>query len=303
MLDLTRLRVFRAVVHAGSVQAAAANLGYSPSAVSQHITALQRETGLTLFEKSGRGIAATPVGEALAAGSDEVMMSLGRLDGLVGDLREGRTGSLSISTFPSAGQYWLPQVARVLTAEFPDLLLRLDLLDQITGPATGYDLDLRAEDPQEPPTNVVGYRRFPLVDESYVLVVPRSHPYAARPDIALAEAATQRLIAEGSQDATCVQILHRAFGASGVSPRYVARTSDHHAAIALVEAGVGLTLLPRLAMGTLPAGLVALPIVGDSRPTRRISAFVRDEARSRTAVTRALELLHEIARRGASEPD
>lgn len=69
MIDVTRLRVFRAVVSSGTVQAAATNLGYSPSAVSQHLAALQRETGLTLFEKSGRGIAPTPAGLALATGS------------------------------------------------------------------------------------------------------------------------------------------------------------------------------------------------------------------------------------------
>lgn len=298
MLDVTRLRVFRAVVHAGSVQAAAANLGYSPSAVSQHITALQRETGLTLFERSGRGIIPTPVGQALADGSEEVMISLGRLDGLVGDLREGRTGRLSISTFPSAGQHWMPGVARVLTAEFPDLLLRLDLLDQIAGPASGYDLDLRAEDPRQPPTSVSGYRRIALVDEPYVLVVPVDHPLAAEGEVSLADAIGERLIAEGQQDAVCAQILRSAWGAAGAVPRYVAHTSDHHAAIALVEAGVGLTLLPRLAMGILPPGLVERPIAGEPVPTRRICVFVREDAAARAAVARAVELLRAIAVHG-----
>jgi DNA-binding transcriptional LysR family regulator len=56
MLDVHRLRIFRSVVASGSVAAAAANLGYTPSAVSQHVTALQRETGLTLLERAGRGV-------------------------------------------------------------------------------------------------------------------------------------------------------------------------------------------------------------------------------------------------------
>ena len=298
MLDVTRLRVFRAVVHAGSVQAAATNLGYSPSAVSQHITALQRETGLTLFERSGRGIVPTPIGQALAAGSEEVMTSLGRLDGLVGDLREGRTGSLSISTFPSAGQHWVPGVARVLAAEFPDLMLRLDLLDLIKGPASGYDLDLRAEDPRQPPTAVPGYRRIALLDEPYVLVMPADHPFADADHVSLAEAVGERLIAEGHQDATCSQILRNAWGAAGAVPRYVAHTSDHNAAIALVAAGIGLTLLPRLAMGRLPRGVVDKPIVGEPVPMRRICVFVRKDAASRAAVARAVELLRAIAMNG-----
>lgn len=297
MLDVTRLRVFRAVVHAGTVQAAAANLGYSPSAVSQHITALQRETGLTLFEKSGRGISPTTTGLALASGSEEVMTSLGRLQGLVDDLRDGRTGTLSIGTFPSAGQYWVPQVARELSKEFPDLVLHLDLLDLIHGPGNGYDLDLRAEDPNEPPTVVQGYRRFALVDEPYVLVLPADHPLAAQDRVSLAEVARERQVSEGSQDASCARILNRSWGALGVSPRYAARSSDHHAAIALVQSGVGVTLLPRLAMGTLPPGLVQREIADDAPPIRRIVVFVREESGPRTAVARALQLLREIARR------
>lgn len=295
MLDVTRLRVFRAVVNAGSVQAAAANLGYSPSAVSQHLTALQRETGLTLFEKSGRGIVATPVGRALATASEEVMASLGRLDGVVDDLRDGRTGTLSIRTFPSAGQYWLPRVARVLTAELPDLVLRIDLIDVSDRPATGYDLDLRAENPRDDATSMAGYRRLPLLDEPYVLVVPRGHRLEARGSVSLADLGSERLIAEGNAGDPCVKILSRSWAAAGLTPRYVAHLSDHHAAIALVESGVGLTLLPRLAMGTLPDDLVALRISGEGAPSRRIVAFVREEARTRAAVRRTIELLREIA--------
>jgi DNA-binding transcriptional LysR family regulator len=297
MLDVTRLRVFRAVVHAGTVQAAATNLGYSPSAVSQHITALQRETGLALFEKSGRGIAPTPAGLALAAGSEDVMDALGRLGGLVDDLREGRTGSLSIGTFPSAGQYWVPQVARTLSVEFPSLLLNLDLIDYRETRRSAYDIELRAEDPNLPATRVDGHRRVHLVDEPYVVVLPADHPLTASTEVSLADLAGERLIAEGMQDTTCAAILRRAFAASGATPRYVARSTDHHAALGLVEAGVGLTMLPRLAMGRLGRGLVERPVAGEAAPGRRIVVFVSEAAAPRKAVVRTVELLHEVARR------
>lgn len=297
MLDVTRLRVFRAVVHSGTVQAAATNLGYSPSAVSQHITALQRETGLTLFERSGRGIAPTPAGLALAAGSEEVVEALGRLDGLVDDLREGRTGTLSIGTFPSAGQYWVPEVARTLSAEFPSLLLHLDLIDAVDEPRSAYDIELRAEDPALAPTTVGGHRRVELLDEPYVAVLPVGHPLAEQAEVSLTDLAGERLIAEGMADTTCSAILRRAYAASGAAPRYVARSSDHHAALGLVAAGLGITLLPRLAMGRLSDGLVERPVAGDAAPRRRIVAFVSEAAAPRTAVVRAVELLHEVARR------
>src|SRR6185436_13554067 len=72
MIDVQRLRVFRAVVASGSVQAAADHLGYTPSAVSQQISALQRETGLVLFEKAGRGIAPTATAKVLALGGEDL---------------------------------------------------------------------------------------------------------------------------------------------------------------------------------------------------------------------------------------
>src|SRR5207249_6537831 len=73
VLDTHRLRIFRSVVASGSVQAAAANLGYTPSAVSQHITALQRETGLVLFERAGRGLRPTAAGLMLAEQADAIL--------------------------------------------------------------------------------------------------------------------------------------------------------------------------------------------------------------------------------------
>ena len=148
MIDVQRLRVFRAVVASGSVQAAADHLGYTPSAVSQQISALQRETGLVLFEKAGRGIAPTASAKVLAAESEELMESLNRLGGVVDHLRDGRTGSLTIGAFSSAAQFWLPRVAKGLRRDFPDLVLDLVLNELGPEPASPSrrDLDITTED-------------------------------------------------------------------------------------------------------------------------------------------------------------
>ena len=160
VLDVNRLRVLRAVIASGTVQAAANHLGYTPSAISQQLAALQRETGLTLFEKSGRGIAPTPTGLLLAERSNEVMDSLGRLDGLVDDLREGRTGNVTIGTISSVGQWWIPSVAKALTENFPEVLLSVDLNEAPMAAAANYDIDIRTEDPTDPPSQIPG---LPLV--------------------------------------------------------------------------------------------------------------------------------------------
>ncbi len=294
VLDVQRLRVFRAVVASGTVQAAANHLGYSPSAVSQQITALQRETGLALFEKSGRGIAPTAAGRLLAARSEEVMDSLSRLGGLVDDLRDGRTGNLSIGTFASAGETWIPLVARTLISEFPDVMLTLGLNEYPGTAKQGYDIDLRTEDPDDEPTALPGYRRHVLLEEPYALILAADHPLAAGDEVSVAALAGQRWIDDDFQDTTCGRILAKAWRAAGFTPRYVARASDHHAAIAFAAAGVGLTAIPRLAVGVLPPGARALTIV-DPTPTRRIVTFVREGSDANPAVARAVAVLHEVA--------
>ena len=131
MLDVHRLRIFRSVVASGSVQAAATALGYTPSAVSQHVAALQRETGLTLLERAGRGVRPTASGLALAAQADGVLARLGEAEAVVADLRAGRTGSLSLAYFASVGAAWLPHVVRRLTTDFPGVRLDLELSETI----------------------------------------------------------------------------------------------------------------------------------------------------------------------------
>jgi DNA-binding transcriptional LysR family regulator len=294
VLDVQRLRVFRAVVASGTVQAAATHLGYSPSAVSQQITALQKETGLALFEKSGRGIAPTAAGRLLATRSEEVMDSLSRLGGLVDDLRDGRTGNLSIGTFASAGETWIPLVARTLITEFPDVMLTLGLNEYPGAAKRGYDIDLRTEDPDDDPTPLTGYRRHVLLEEPYALILTADHPLAAGDEVSVASLAGQRWIDDDFQDTTCGRILAKAWRAAGFTPRYVARASDHHAAIAFAAAGVGLPAIPRLAVGVLPPGARALTIV-DPTPTRRIVAFVREGSDANPAVARAVEVLHKVA--------
>ena len=143
MLDVHRLRVFRSVVASGSIHAAAANLGYTASAVSQHVSALQRETGLALMSRNGRGVEPTAAGLALAAEIDGVLSRLGDVESFVADLREGRTGSLSVAYFASVGSAWMPTVVRALLHEFPGIRLDLSLRDDLpAGPDERADVQI-----------------------------------------------------------------------------------------------------------------------------------------------------------------
>jgi DNA-binding transcriptional LysR family regulator len=294
MLDTHRLRVFRSVVASGSVQAAAAHLGYTPSAVSQHINQLQRETGLTLFEKAGRGISPTPVGRILAQESDEAMNALSRLGEMVTDLRTGRTGTLTIACFSSAGEEWIPRLVAQLQREFPDVIITVDLNEMTNDSRSTTDLDIRTEDPTETYSASTGYTRHALLTEPYVAVLPADHELAPRDSITLSEVAEQPWVDESIPDQTCSRILRRALAQIGAKPRVVARCQDHHTAFALAAAGVGVTLVPELTTGALPKGTAAVPVY-EPEIRRGIAVHVRDAAAGNPVTQRALQILREIA--------
>ena len=148
MVDAHRIRIFLSVMASGSVNAAASHLGHSPSAVSQQIAALQKETGLTLFTRDGRGIAPTPAAHTLAEESERLMYELKRVDAVVDTLREGSTGALSIGYFSSAGYRWMPQLAKRLLATTPELTLQMVLTEGYpAGESPPVDIDVVPADP------------------------------------------------------------------------------------------------------------------------------------------------------------
>jgi DNA-binding transcriptional LysR family regulator len=296
MIDVQRLRVFRAVVASGSVQAAADHLGYTPSAVSQQLSALQRETGLVLFEKAGRGISPTPTAKVLAAESEEVMDGLARLGGVVDHLRDGSTGSMTIGAFASAAQFWLPQVVKGLRREFPDLVIELSLNELGPEPArpARRDVDVTTEPADDEGSARPGHHRHVLVEESYRVVAPRGHDLLKEYDaqVPMAALAPLPMIDNDFHETTCSRIVSQASRAAGFTPRYVARAEDHHTALAFVAAGIGVTILPELAVPEAMAGVDSRELVGPT-PRRRIVAHVRDAAATAPPVQRALELLQD----------
>ena len=304
MLDVQRLRVFRAVVASGSVQAAADHLGYTPSAISQHLTALQRETGLVLFEKAGRGIAPTPTAKVLAAESDELMGSLTRLGGVVDHLREGRSGSVTIGTFDSAAQSWLPYVAQGLQRDYPDVVLELSLDELGTaGQAspTRRDIEVANESADDPGSERPGYSRLVLSEEGYCVAVPTGHELLERYDgpVPMAALAEVPMVDNDFHHTGCSRIISNACRAAGFTQRFVARSDDHHTALAFVAGGIGVTILPDLAVPEEMPGVESRPLVNPT-PRRRIVAHVRDGAATAPPVAHAVELLQEAAMRTAA---
>nr|WP_255426888.1 LysR family transcriptional regulator [Pseudonocardia sp. C8] len=296
-MDTHRLRIFRSVVASGSVQAAAANLGYTPSAVSQHVTALQRETGLALFERAGRGLRATAAGLVLAEQADAILNRLGEAESLVADLRAGRTGALSLSYFASVGAAWLPRVVRRLTGEFPGVRLDLALREWLPDdPAERSDVQIAVAGG----AGRTGHEAWPgftahhLLDDPYVAVLPQGHPLADRDEIELAELAGERWVDNDFARGWCRRNLVEACTAAGFRPPFHVEAHDYPTALAFVAAGIGITVLPELGAARLPPGTCAVPVVRPV-PVRSIVAVVRDAVADTPPVVATLAELRAAA--------
>lgn len=300
MLDPHRLSVFRAVVAGGSVQAAADNLGMTSSAVSQHLSALARETGLVLFQRAGRGIAPTQAGLELATQSEEAMSQWGRLDSVVADLREGRSGRLSVGYFSSAGAAWMPALIKRLTFEHPDLTVDL-VLNELASRNITPDIDVVIDPPEG--GGRPGYRHIPLASDPFVAVVNVEHELASVRSIPLVDLRGETWVSNDLAGSLGHRIVVSACAAAGFTPRFRVQAQEHFSAIAFVAAGVGISIMPRLAARLLPPEVTRIRVT-DPTPVREISALVRETARPNPPAQRLLEMLLELnahpTRRGRS---
>src|SRR5262245_21520570 len=129
VLNVSRLRVLRELAHRGTIAAVAEALWLTPSAVSQQLSALERETRVQLVERAGRGVRLTAAGELLAAHSDRVFAALDEAKSALAALQTTPTGRLRIASFPSVVRLVIPQVMTRLRARFPELEVEVEDLE------------------------------------------------------------------------------------------------------------------------------------------------------------------------------
>ncbi len=275
MLNPQRLRILQAVVAAGSLQAAARNLHYSPATVSQHITALSRETGLQLFEKDGRGRRPTAAGLHLAEQASAALSAFSQLDRVVDDLRNQRNKHLAIACFSSVAQEWIPEVVHRARQLEPELTVEISLNEPHGGqgrrPA---DVDIRNESMEEPAAPLEGYVRHELCVEDFAVAVPSTHRLVSERSVSMRQLQRENWVDHDIYESPTGRIIRSASRAAGFTPQFSARLDDHHAALRLVAAGLGVTVLPHLALRDLPPGVVVRAL-HRPRVQRRIVAHVR----------------------------
>jgi DNA-binding transcriptional LysR family regulator len=249
VLDLTRLRVLAAVARHGSVTAAARALRYAQPSVSHHLARLEAETGARLVQKVGRGIRLTEAGRLLAERAEEV---LGRLDQAEAELAEHtglRAGRVRLAAFPSALGTFVPRAAAAFAAAHPDVALEFveaeppDAVGRLR--AGEVDVAVIFSYADEPAS---GLRRTRLAVDPLHLVTRRAVPAgpASRPRRPrLTDHARTNWIA--GCERCRAELLHQCERA-GFDPRIIVTSDDYVAVQALVAAGLGVTILPGLAL-------------------------------------------------------
>jgi len=277
MLDVTRLRVLVAVARHGSVTGAAHALNYAQPSVSHHLSRLEAETGTKLVQRAGRGIRLTDAGRLLAERATEV---IGRLDAAENELAvfNGlRAGRLRLAAFPSALGTIVPSAAAIMHEQHPTVDLRLteaEPPEAVRMLRAGYvDVALifrhetddggprrdatPADDLVDDPAGADrdDLREQVLLSEAVYLIMPDTAVSGGEPPLAeavtelwpadLARLSSQRWIAGCDR---CRSHLLRQCATAGFTPRIAFTTDDFVAAQALVTAGLGVTLLPGLAL-------------------------------------------------------
>ncbi|MEU9777994.1 LysR family transcriptional regulator [Streptomyces sp. NPDC047968] len=303
MLDLGRLRALHAVSVHGTVGAAAAALGYSPSAVSQQLAKLERETRTTLLERQGRGVRLTDEARQLVATAEELLAIVEKAEVLLEERRGQPAGRLDIACFASAARGLMPPVLADLAARHPSLDARLSEIDPhlsvdlvargVVDLAVAHDWDI-APMPLPP-----GVEHADIGVDLCDVLVPASHPLAGAAAVRREELRDERWISQ-PPGTVCHDWLTRTLRATGREPLIAHQAEEIHTQVALVAAGLGIALVPRLGRGVLPAGARAVRL--EPVPSRRLRALWRAGAARRPAITETVRTLGRIWARVAAPP-
>ena len=272
MLDVRRLRTLREVALHGTIRAAAEALSFTPSAVSQQLSALERELGYQLLERRGRSVHLTAAGRVLADRAETILAELADAETEARAVAGEQEPAMRVASFASAAATIVAEAVRGngLRAHIVEIDPRLGLARLRAGEV---DVAILWEYDYVPLRIASSVELVPLLGDPVHVVLPRSHPAAGAPTVELADLADEPWI-DSTEASSCHPFLTRACLAAGFEPRVAAETNDHRTLHHLIASGVGLALIPLLSQLDLPAALVARPI-RTSPPKRRIYAAYR----------------------------
>ena len=300
-MDISQLRTFLHVARRGSITAAADELGYTQSAVSRQVAALEVTVGAPLFDRRARGVDLTAHGQLLLPHAESLLERLDATRRALRELDRVADGQLRVGAFPTANALLIPRALAEFRREHPHVALSLvegSTHHQLARLDAG-DIDIAVVSTF--PDQRLSDRRVTLshlLDDRMLVALPRAHPLARRRGLRLAELAAESWIA-GASD-----VEDRALDPNRLQPDFEPSLTfavrEWTAKLGLVAAGLGITLVPSLAAGAVRADIALVALHPDERAARKVYAATA-RGRARSPATRAfLTVLRAQARESAS---
>lgn len=299
-----RLNVLRMLAEHGTVTAVAQALNYTPSAVSHQLHTLARDLRVTLLVQDGRRVRLTPAARTLLSHTDELFARWEAIRAEVESSADETSGSLRMAGFSTAAAALLPYVASRIVELHPRVTVRIieadpeDCFDLLL--ADGADLAVVVATASLPPRTDPRFDQQSLLDDPLDLLLPVGHRLAGRSSVSLGQAADEPWLLD-RPGRPHHQLVVAACAAAGFTPAVAHEAAEWDTGAALVAAGFGVALVPRLAR--LPAGypIVRVPLRGDPKPARHILTGVRRGSRDHPVLASALAALDTIAIRNRED--
>jgi len=301
MLNLDRLRALHAVSAHGSIIAAAETLHVTTSAVSQQLAKLEEETGHTLLERHGRGVRLTDAAATLVARTQTVLCLLEEAEAELEATETTVAGQITISAFATAARGLAPQALTALRRKYPQLAITFH--EQEPGESipklVRRDVDLIiVNDWQNAPLALPGgLTKAPLFDDIADIALPPGHRLAKARSVKLGDLAGEEWIAWPA--GFCHDWLLHTLRKEGHEPKIAHTAAEYATQLALVAAGLGAAVLPRLGRDVVPKGVSVVPAEPALR--RHVYAAWRTHATRRNVIGAAVEAFQAAARALAAD--
>jgi DNA-binding transcriptional LysR family regulator len=254
MLNVQRLRVLRAVAASGSFSRAAEALSYTQSGVSQAIATLEAEAGAKLIERDRRGVRPTAVGAALVAHADVILADLEAAETELAAIVSGHGGHLRMASFPTAGSTLMPLAIARFAADRPEVDLSLaegepeEIVPRLR--SGEFDLALVFEFRDAGERLDAGLRRLDLLEDLMYVALPAGHRLADEPRLRLEDLRGESWV-QTSAASPCARHVVRSCHGAGFEPNVAFESDDYQTVQGLVAAGVGVALIPQLALSSV----------------------------------------------------
>lgn len=264
----------------GSFSLAAEELGFTQPAISQHLARLEKHLGVKVLERTARGVKLTPAGDALLAETEAVLSSVRHAERAAKAAGGVVASRLRIGAFPSAAAGLVPGAVRHARRRRPHPDIELDMRVMEPEPAlralarNRVDIALMIESPLDPIVVPEGVELLEVTEDPMMVALPPEHRMASRRSIDLAELADEPfLLTELGGTCADSNIMRHACRDAGFAPNVRLESEDYNALQGMAAAGLGVSIVPRMATVGAHPGVVLRPLKG-AAPSRTILAAV-----------------------------